>query len=297
MQVKRTGRALPMLVVIVALLLVTLVPNLLGCGDNKADDQILKVGLIPNQAPDKVQAQYEPFKAYLEEKLDMPVELFVPTDYTAVVEAMASDKLDVAYFGGLTYVQAKQRANIYPIMTEIDRYTHTTKYHSLIIAPADSTLEKVRELRGKTFAFGDINSTSGSLYPRIMLDQAGLTVPDDLKQVIFTGGHDATALAVQNGTVDAGGIEDRILYSLQDKGVIDNSKIKILAQSEPIEGYPWVVRATLDKNLVERLTQAFLKMSDPELLKLLRAEGYARVSDADYRYVEEEATRLGLLRK
>ncbi len=81
----------------------------------------LRVGLIPNQAPDRIRAQYQPFQQYLSQRLSMPVELFVATDYAGVVEAMASDRLDVAYFGGLTYVQAEQRANIYPIVTEIDR--------------------------------------------------------------------------------------------------------------------------------------------------------------------------------
>ena len=135
---------------------------------NSEKAKVLRVGLVPNQSPDKVKTQYEPFRAYLVEKLGMEVELFVPVDYSAVVEAMANDKLDVAYFGGVTYVQASKRANIYPIVTEIDRETKTTKYHSVIIVPADSKVQKIEELKDKTFAFGDVNSTSGSpLGPRI----------------------------------------------------------------------------------------------------------------------------------
>ncbi len=287
---------------LVALILLTLALLAAGCGSNgteqnNAAPQTLRVGLIPNQAPDKVKAQYEPFRNYLSRNLGMPVELFVATDYSGVVEAMANDKLDLAYFGGLTYVQAKQRAAIYPIVTEIDRYTKTTKYHSLIIVSANSPIKDISELKGKIFAFGDINSTSGSLYPRIMLDKAGIKIPGDLKQVIYTGGHDATALAVQNGTVDAGGVEDRILYKLEKKGTVDQSKIRILAQSDPIEGYPWVVRANLDQGLVDKITNAFLEIKDPELLDLMRAEGYAKISDQDYKYIEEEAVRLGLLKK
>src|SRR5712692_1769242 len=88
----------------------------------------LRVGLIPNQAPDRIRAQYQPFGEYLSARLGMPVELLVATDYAGVVEAMASDRLDMAYFGGVTYVQAEQRANVYPIVTEIDRETDTTLY-------------------------------------------------------------------------------------------------------------------------------------------------------------------------
>jgi len=276
-----------------------------GCGGQKAAEppkaegkktNVLRVGLIPNQSPDKVKAQYEPFRAYLAKKLGLEVELFVPVDYAAVVEAMANDKLDVAYFGGLTYVQARERADIYPIVTEIDRETKTTKYHSVIIVPADSPIHKVEELKGKTFAFGDINSTSGSLYPRIMLDKAGIKVPGDLGQVIYTGAHNATAAAVQNGTVDAGGLEGRILKKLIKKGEVDGKKIRILATSDPIEGYPWAVRASLDKGLVEQITEAFLAIDNPGLLDLMRAEKYAKVTDKDYEEVRKEAARLGLLK-
>ena len=275
-----------------------------GCGGSKTADQpsenekkqVLRVGLVPNQAPDKIKAQYEPFKKYLETKLNMPVELFVASDYAGVVEAMASDKLDLAYFGGLTYVQAKQIADVYPIVTEIDQLTKTTKYHSQIIVPADSPVKTVAELKGKVFAFGDINSTSGSLYPRLMMKKAGIKVPDDLKAVIYTGGHDATAQAIQNGTADAGGIEGRILTKLIKKGTVDPKKIRVLAESDPIEGYPWVVRAKLDKNLVNRITDAFLTLKDPELLDLMRAVRYDKVSDGDYAFIEQSAKELGLVK-
>ncbi|MDA8234858.1 MAG: phosphate/phosphite/phosphonate ABC transporter substrate-binding protein [Clostridia bacterium] len=263
---------------------------------NSEKAQVLRVGLVPNQSPDKVKTQYEPFRVYLAEKLGMEVELFVPVDYSAVVEAMANDKLDVAYFGGVTYVQAAKRASIYPIVTEIDRETKTTKYHSVIIVPADSKVQKIEELKGKTFAFGDVNSTSGSLYPKIMLDKAGIKVPQDLKEVTYTGAHNATAAAVQNGTVDAGGLEERILKRLIKKGDVDEKKIRVITKSDPIEGYPWAVRASLDKGLVDTVTQAFLDIKDPQLLDLLRAERYEKITDKDYDIVRQEATRLGLLK-
>ncbi|GAB6179901.1 putative selenate ABC transporter substrate-binding protein [Desulfotomaculum defluvii] len=285
---------------------------LIGCGnkaetesknDSKAASQdsatskkIIKVGLIPNQAPDQLKAKYEPFKKYLQDKLGMEVELFVANNYAGVVEAMASGKLDMAYFGGLTYVQAKQRAKIHPIVTEIDSETKTTKYYSLIITPADSKVKNLAELKGKTFAFGDVSSTSGSLYPRIMLDKAGLKTPDDLANVIYTGKHDATALAVQNGKVYAGGLEGRILNKLIDDGKVDKSKIRILAKSDLIEGYPWVVLDSMDKELENKVIDAFITMKDEELLKLMKAEGFAKVTAEDYKYIEEQAVRLGLLK-
>lgn len=273
-----------------------------GCGQStsqpqeksQANQSALRVGLVPNQAPDKIKAQYEPFRKYLSDRLGMPVELFVATDYAGVVEAMANDKLDVAYFGGLTYAQAKQRAKIHPIVTEIDEETQTSKYYSLIIVPSDSPVKSTAELKGKVFAFGDVSSTSGSLYPRYMLDKAGIQVPEDLENVVYTGGHDATAQAVQNGTVDAGGIEGRILNRLIANKTVDANKVRIIDKNL-VEGYPWVVRDSLDKSLEDKIVNSFLEMKDPELLTLMRAKSFTKVTDTNYSEIEKEASRLSLI--
>jgi phosphonate transport system substrate-binding protein len=286
----------------VVLLLVVLA----GCGGGaggSGDDgsrggeqpEVLRVGLVPNQNPEEVEAQYEPLGEYLSEELGREVELSVPTSYSAVVEAMASGELDLAYFGGLTYVQARERTEVTPLVTEVNPRTGTTKYASVIIVPADSPIREVSELEGKNFAFGSVSSTSGSLYPSIMLDEAGIDYRTDFAEKIYTGGHDATAQAVANGQVDAGGLEDRILYSLEEEGVIEEGSVRVIRESEPIEGYPWVARSALPDGLREDIANAYLGMRDPELLDLLRAEGYERVEASDYDYVEEQARKLDLL--
>src|SRR5206468_3579997 len=112
---------------------------------------------------------------------------------------------------------------------------------------------------------------------------------------VYTGGHDATTLAVQNRTVEGGGVERRIMNRLFDSGQADRASIRII-QQELVEGYPWVVRAALDRGFVERLTQAFLDIADPELLNLMRAERYARVSASDYDVIRSEARRVDLVR-
>ncbi len=276
---------------------------LMGCGGGEGgggggasgEEEPLQVGLIPNQNPEEVEAQYQPLEDYLKEELGREVVVSVPTTYNAVVEAMVSGELDLAYFGGLTYVQARERADIHPVFTEINPDTGTTKYRSLIIVPADSDIEEVEDIEGQTFAFGSVSSTSGSLYPSIMLDQAGIDYRTDLEEVIYTGGHDATAQAVANGRVAAGGLEDRILYDLQEEGIVEEGSVRVIEESEPIEGYPWVVRDDLPDETEQEITDAFLGIEDPELLDLLRAEGYERVEASDYDYVEEQARKLDLL--
>jgi len=268
-----------------------------GGGDSGSDSggEPLRVGLIPNENPKEVEAQYQPLEDYLNEELGREVELSVPTTYNAVVEAMVSDKLDLAYFGGLTYVQARQRADVHPLFTEVNPRTGTTKYRSVIIVPADSDVESVEDLEGEDFAFGSVSSTSGSLYPSIMLDAAGIDYRKDLGEVIYTGGHDTTAQAVANGRVAAGGLEDRILYNLQDEGIIEKDAVKVIEESEPIEGYPWVVRDALSSKDEQAITDAFLSIEDPKLLDLLRAEDYEKVKASDYDYAEKQARKLDLI--
>jgi len=253
------------------------------------------VGLIPNIAPDKQRALYQPFGAYLGDTLGMGVELFVATDYAGVVEAMASDKIDLAYFGGLTYVQAEQRAQIQPIVTEIDRETSTVKYYSALITRADSDIQTTADIAGRKFAFGDIGSTSGSLYPRIMLDRAGIGDFTNPSLFVYTGGHDATTLAVFNGTVDAGGVEKRVMQRLIDAGTVDGNQIRIIEQNL-VQGYPWCIRSAFSPEFVEEVTSAFEAITDAELLQLMRAEAYARVTASDYDEARQEARRVGLIR-
>ena len=264
-------------------------------GGSASGDEPLRVGLIPNENPEEVEAQYQPLEDYLKKELGREVELSVPTTYNAVVEAMVSGELDLAYFGGLTYVQARQRADVHPLFTEVNPRTGTTKYRSVIIVPADSDVRKVEELEGRDFAFGSVSSTSGSLYPSVMLKQAGVDYRTDLGEVIYTGGHDTTAQAVANGRVAAGGLEDRILYDLREEGIIEKGKVRVIEESDPIEGYPWVVRDDLADKDEQALTDAYLNIEDPELLDLLRAEDYKRVRASDYDYVEKQARRLDLL--
>jgi len=288
---------------LVAVLLVTLV--VVGCGGDggggggeqgSSDPDPLRVGLIPNQNPESVEANYEPFGEYLSEQLGREVELTVPTSYGAVVEAMINDELDLAYFGGLTYVQARNRGEVTPLVTEINPRTGDTTSRSVIIVPADSEVQEVSELAGQDFAFGSASSTSGSLYPAITLRDAGrIDYRTELANFNYTGGHDATAQAVANRSVDGGGLEDRILYDLIEDGAVDGDSVRVIEESDAIEGYPWVVRDALSDELKEQIAQAYLDITDPALLDLLRADGYERVQPEDYDYVEEQATELDLL--
>jgi len=265
------------------------------------DPTTLRVGLIPNVAPDDQKAKYQPLAGYLEKALGIKVQLFVATNYAGTVTALEAGQLDLAYLGGLTYVQARQRTKVAPLVTEVDRETHSAKYLSQIVTRTDSGVSSLADLRGKDFAFGDPSSTSGSLYPRIMLADAGyrcsvttLTQCEGLGTVTFTGGHDAAAAAVAGGQVAAAGLEARVLHRLEKDGKVDPALIRVL-DSREVQGYPWVAPETLSPALRDRIVAAFQAITDPALLDVLRAESYVKVSAADYDTVEAQARQLGLL--
>ncbi len=279
-----------------------------GCGTHSEQNsaglpRTLHVGIIPNVSPEKQRAQYEPFRRYLNQRLGVKVDLFVATDYAGVVTALVSRKIDVAYLGGLTYVQAAEQGGITPLVTEIDRETGAREYLSAIVVKSTSAFSSTKDVvaaHGR-FAFGDPSSTSGSLYPRVMLDQAGaqcdarnISRCPPLKKVAFTGGHDATAEAVRNGSVDAGGIELRILHRLERQGAVPEGALRVV-ETHKVMGYPWVAREGLGQATRDTVVRAFTSMTDPALLDLMRAKRYVPVSAADYAEIRTFAANLGLL--
>src|SRR3954467_13536154 len=177
-----------------------------ACGsksDPGAPAKTLRVSMIPTTDPGKLARESEPLVAYLEKKTGAKVELTVPLNYAAVVEAFGADKVDIAYFGGFTYVQSHKRFGAQPLVQR----ERDQAFHSLFLTQADSSIAALADLKGHTFAFGDVNSTSGHLMPEYFMRQAGVDA-GVIAKALYTGGHDATALAVANKKVDAGALDE-----------------------------------------------------------------------------------------
>ena len=290
-------------------LLALVLPLLAACGSSESEASAdgalpatLRVGLIPNVAPDEQRATYAPFGEELGRVIGVDVELFVAPNYAGVVTALAAGQVDVAYLGGLTYAQAERQVELTPLVTEVDRGTGTPRYLSAVVVPAAAPAQRLEDVvaAGGSMAFGDPASTSGSLYPRLMVEAAGASCTSlescpPLSSVRFTGGHDATALAVAGGRVDAGGLELRVLERLESRGGVAPGALRVV-QTREVMGYPWVARTALGSAALEQVRRAFLDLRDPALLDLLRAKSYVPVQPSDYDEVRTEAARLGLLR-
>ena len=256
-----------------------------------ADPDKLIVALIPDENAATVIQDNQGLKDYLTEAFDKEIELVVTTDYSSMIEAARNDRLDLAYFGPLSYVLAKAVSDIEPFAARIKGGTKT--YNSCIIGNTKKGVTSFDDIKGTTFALGDPASTSSRLFPELTLAENGLTKGKDF-QGVYLGSHDAVALAVQNGNAQAGGMACPILKSLKKKGVIDPSKVTTIAQSSPIPQYPWTMRSTLSPELKEKIRVTFLDLDSDKVLKPFNADGFASITDSDYDGIRKAGKLLGL---
>lgn len=263
-----------------------------------ADDAVLRVSAIPDEAPTELQRKFAPLGKYLEAQTGMKVVFTPVSDYAAVVESLATKKIDLAWLGGFTFVQAKIRTNgtAIPIAQREEDAKFTSKFIT-----ADPSIKALGDLKGKTFAFGAPSSTSGSLMPRFFLQQAGLNPEKDFKNVAFSGAHDATVAFVGAGKAEAGVLNASVWDKLVEQKKVDPAKVRVFATTPPYFDYNWTVRGDLDPALVKKLTDAFLKL-DPanpehkEILGLQRAARFIPTKKENYDGIEKAAHSAGLLK-
>lgn len=261
-------------------------------------EEVLRVSAIPDEAPTELQRKFAPLGAYLEHETGMKVSFIPVTDYAAVVEGLATRKIDLAWLGGFTFVQAKIRTNgtAVPLVQRVEDSKFTSKFIT-----ANDNIKSFADLKGKTFAFGAPSSTSGHLMPRYFLSQEGLNPDKDFKNVAFSGAHDATVAFVQAGKVDAGVLNASVWDKLVEQKKVDTAKVHVFATTPTYFDYNWTVRGDLDPKIQAKIAQAFLKL-DPanpahkEIMALQRASKFIPTKVENYKGIEAAAHAAGLLK-
>ena len=256
-------------------------------------DKPISVGMIPDAGATQVSIQEkEPLKNYLASRLSQPVNLVIPTNYNATVEALGNGSLDFAYLGGLTYIKAHKQYGVIPLVQR----SSDLQFHSLFITGANSSIHSLADLKGKQYAFGDINSTSGHLIPYMEMRQAGVDVDADLK-FRYTGSHPATAKAVESGAVDAGALDETVFNSMLAEGKLDKTKVRVFYSSKPFVDYVWVARKDVGKEEQEKFVNAFIDLKegkDDQVLQILRGKNFVRAEDSEYSIIRVIAQELKL---
>jgi phosphonate transport system substrate-binding protein len=258
----------------------------------------LRVSAIPDENPQEMLRIYQPFADYLSKEIGIPVKFTPVVDYAATVEGLAANRLDLVWYGGLTSVQAQKQAKGAHriIMRQEDAH-----FKSYFITRKDTGIKRLQDLKGKTFAFGSVSSTSGHLMPRYFLLKAGIVPERDFAKFSFSGAHDATAAWVEAGTVDAGALNFLVWDKLVQTKKVDTNKVFVFWTTPTYVDYVWMVRGGVDIGTVEKIKQAFLKLDynnpvDRKLLDLHRTKKYIPAKDEDWKGIEEAAVAAGLLK-
>ncbi len=292
------------------LILIVCILILSACGTKKEDtknkdankDDVFTIGVIPAQTEGEMKGALDKLQDLLSEKMSREVKVTSYPDYNGVVEAMNYDKIDMAYFGPLTYVVAHEESGAKAIITQLIK--GEPFYYSYLITHKDSQYESIDDMisdvKNVKFAFGDPSSTSGSLIPSIQLKDEGVYKSEsenDFNNVRFTGSHDATALAVQNKQVDVGAIDSAIFDKLVEEGSIDGDQFKVIWKSEKLFQYPWAVSKKTDSETMKELQDIFLDIKDKEILDAFGATGFTKADNKDYESIRKAAIKEGTIKE
>ena len=259
---------------------------------------VFKVTAIPDESPTELARKAAPLVKYLEKTLGMKVEFTPVTDYAASVEALANKQVDMAWYGGFTFVQANIRSGgkaVPLVQREEDE-----KFRSVFIS-SDPSIKTLADLKGKNVSFGSQSSTSGHLMPRSFLLQASIDPDKDFKRVAYSGAHDATIAAVSAGKVEAGALNISVWEKFVADGKVDTSKVKVIYTTPPYFDYNWTVHADMPAALKEKITKAFLDLNrntpeGKEILDLQRATRFVATKTDNYKGIEQAGRSAGLIK-
>jgi len=266
-----------------------------AAGDGLAEPGVLKVGIIPAEDARAVVRQSKEVMDQVSSTLGIKTEIFVGSDYNATIEALRANKVDVALMGAFGYVLATTQAPVEAFAVTVTKASNSPDYHSIIIAKQDANdLTSLQSLRGHTFAFVDPSSTSGSLMPKSAMVDAKIDPEKDLKKVIYSGGHDASIIAVAEGKVDAASVADRIYANACAKKAVDCSKIKVIWTSPAIPNDPLFYRKAISPEMKKKVADAFYAIHDLTFGEMGTVAKFAPATDQPYDVVRGIAKTLNL---
>ena len=278
-----------------------------GCGRAHADaagtPSVLRYGYTPiMEELNKDYKFLDLTTEYLSQTLHVKVTMTRSDSYAPIVEALRAGKVDIATIGPLSYIVASEKARIEPLVTSAGADGKPGVYYGVIAVAASSPIRTMQDLKANAkslqFAFTDVASTSGYLYPRAGLEDAGIDPERDFKEVTFSSNHIATALALKAGKVDAAAMMERIVTLLERKGEAHWSDYRVLYRTGPIPRTPVVIRGDLPEAFKERVRNAYLEMPKraPKVFAAVQA-AHAAFGQPVSAYVPATAAMFGEMRK
>ncbi len=257
---------------------------------------------IPDQDESQLQKRFGVVALYLEEQLGVPVKYVPVKSYAAAVTAFRNNEVQMAWFGGLSGVQARR---LVPGSQAIAQGQEDTAFKSYFIANTSTGLEASDTLSNAfieqpTFTFGSKGSTSGRLMPEYYLRETFNKAPGELfEKVGFSGDHSRTIALVQSGAYATGAVNYKVWERGVEEGTVDTDKVTVIWETPAYPDYHWTVRGDLNEtfgeDFTQQVTKALLAIDDPVLLGAFPREKFIPASNSDYAPIEETARKIGLL--
>ena len=276
---------------------------MVACGGG--DAPVLRVGGIPDQNASRLVWRYDGFAEYLSQKLGVTVEYVPSADYAAVVTAFSQGNLDLAFFGGLTGVQARLQDSG---ARAIAQRENDAKFHSKFVVrsdvPADSLEELLAVAGDLTITFGSESSTSGHLMPRFYLGRAGLDPDSGFKSPPnYSGSHDLTWRLMESGAFDVGALNEDVWARAVREGKVDTNKVRVLETTPPYFDYNWTASSGMDERFgsgfTQKVQEALLALNTDEhqeILELFSTDRFIATENDNYQAIEDVARGLGIIR-
>ena len=286
---------------VVMVLAAAALAGLAACSSGEEKPPLIVAG-IPDQDVSLLEARFNRLAEYLSEETGLDVRYVPQVDYAAVVTAFKQGDVHMAWYGGLTGVQARLAV---PEAEAIAQRPRDAEFHSVFVAAPDSGIAGLADLQGRTLVFGSESSTSGHLMPRSFLRDAGIDVESDLDSISFSGSHDRTWKLVEAGSFDAGALNEAVWEARVASGDVDLSKVDVFYRTPPYVDYHWVVNRSVDdiygEGTVDRLKDALLSIDASkggkakEIAEAFQAERFIATSNENYQAIEDVARSLGII--
>nr|WP_059104538.1 phosphate/phosphite/phosphonate ABC transporter substrate-binding protein [Shouchella shacheensis] len=284
-----------------------------GNGDNGEEasgggyvPEELTVQFVPSQNAETLEARAKPLEDLLEDEIDIPVTVSVSTNYTSVVEAMASEQIDVGFLPPTAYVQAKEMGAA-EVILQSQRYgvneedgSETDElvdgYKAQFVAMADSEYDSIEDLEGATIGFQDVSSSAGYIWPAASMMDAGIDPQTDVNPVNLTG-HDAGIIAVLNGDVDVAATFQDARNTVEGDFPDVFEDTKIIGTTEFIPNDTISVRSDMDPEWMEKIQQAFITIGESEegreiIYDVYTHQGYVESDDSNFDIVRDYEERV-----
>ncbi|MBJ65374.1 MAG: phosphonate ABC transporter substrate-binding protein [Rhodobiaceae bacterium] len=274
-----------------------------------------KIGLSGGENEADRLKNYECYRAYLEEKLNIPVKFYPASDVAGIIHGLLGKTIDYASVGPSAYaaIYIDDPDSIEPVVT-VRESDGSDGYKSAIYVRSDSNIYSLADLEGRSMGWSDPNTTSGYLVPSFELYQRGLNPSEFFSRTGFAGGHEQAVISVLNGQYDAGatwvsgqgpveeGYSRGMLRNMIKKGLLDMSKLRVIWLSDLIMNGPHIIRKDLPEDFKEKITKLNLALveEDNQCFKEItmgESQGFIRVSHENYENVVEMRTFIRSLRR